>query len=72
MNEEAREVLRQRVKENYDLVVAKNLLKNGQQSRFKAGGRGRTKEQVSEQTRRQLVTRLIGKGKGRKFGDAKK
>jgi hypothetical protein len=42
MNEEAREVLRQRVKENYDLVVSQNLLKGGQQSRFRTGSRGRT------------------------------
>jgi hypothetical protein len=47
MNEEAREVLRQRVKENYDLVVSQNLLKGGQQSRFRTGSRGRTKEQIS-------------------------
>lgn len=64
MSEEAKELLRQRVKENYDKVVTKNLLKGGEGSRFKAGGTGRTKDKISEQTRRQLVKRLIGKGKG--------
>lgn len=64
-SEETRELLRQRVKEHYDLVVIQNLIKGGVRSRFKYGDEGRTKDKVSEQTRRQLVTRLLGKGKGR-------
>jgi hypothetical protein len=63
LNEDAREVLRQRVKENYDVVVAQNLLKNGQRSRFKYGSGGRTKDKVSEQTRRMLSQRISKKRK---------
>ena len=51
---------RQRVMENYNTVVADNLLKNGVNSRFKKGDRGRTKEKVSEQTRIMLRNRFIG------------
>ena len=51
---------RSRIKalENYDTVIAVNLTIKGQKSRFKNGDKGRTKEQVSEQTRIMLKERL--------------
>lgn len=58
MSKESTEIARQRNKENYDLVVEENLLKNGKKSRFKDEHRGRTKDQVSEQTRRRLIKQL--------------
>lgn len=51
---------RSRIKafENYDKVIAINLKVKGQKSRFEKGSKGRTKEQVSEQTRIKLKERL--------------
>ncbi len=43
---------------NWDTVVDSNLLKSGQQSRFKKGSKGRRKHMVSEQTRIMLRNRL--------------
>lgn len=56
--EETKEVLREKNKQNYDLVVAKNLLKGGEKTRFKNGGKGRMKNMVSEQTRRKLIMNI--------------
>lgn len=55
MSEESTEIARQRNKENYDLVVEENLLDKGEETRFKEGFKGRTRDQMSEQTRRRLV-----------------
>lgn len=44
--------------ENYDKVISKNLVINGQKSRFKKGDQGRTRDQLSEQTRLILVSRF--------------
>jgi hypothetical protein len=44
--------------ENYDKVIAINLTQKGVKSRFVKGDKGRTKEQVSEQTRLMLIERL--------------
>ena len=49
---------RQAVMENYDKVVGENLLKGGEGSRFEKGSKGRTRDQVSEQTRKVLSERL--------------
>ncbi len=46
---------RNKVFENYDKCVGKNLNILGEASRFKEGSEGRTKEKVSEQTRISLV-----------------
>lgn len=52
------ELSRIAVEENYEKVVVQNLNKKGQNSRFKKGDKGRTKEKVSEQTRIRLKKRL--------------
>jgi len=44
--------------QNYDTVIAKNLIKNGEKSRFKPESKGRTKDQVSEELRIKLYNRL--------------
>lgn len=49
---------RDRVMENYDRVVSENLISGGIKSRFKEGDSGRTKDQVSAQTRARLIARL--------------
>lgn len=60
---------------NYDKVIAKNLIKGGEKTRFKDGDPGRTKDKVSEQTRIMLKKRLkepymvkAMKESGRKLG----
>lgn len=57
-SKESSELSRERALENYDTVIAENLLKGGEKSRFKDGDIGRTKDQVSEQTRIALRKRL--------------
>ena len=54
LSEDSRKIARVRNKENYDKVVVENLLVKGEDTRFVKGYAGRTKEQVSEQTRRTL------------------
>ena len=44
------ELSREKVFENYEKVVEKNLIKKGVKSRFTDGHKGRTKDKVSEQT----------------------
>jgi hypothetical protein len=48
---------REAVLNNYERVVARNLLEKGKDSRFKEGCKGRTVEQVSPQTRLMLGER---------------
>lgn len=57
---------RERVLENYDKVVSDNLIKKGENTRFKEGSKGRTKEKVSEQTRLMLIEKGFTKGAFRK------
>jgi len=57
-SDKSRQLSRDKVFKNYDKVVAQNLLKNGQKTRFKAGDKGRTKDKVSEQTRLGLAERI--------------
>lgn len=52
------ELSRIAVEDNYDRVVVQNLNKKGKSTRFKKGDKGRTKDQVSEQTRIMLKKRL--------------
>ena len=49
---------RDKIFTNYDICIKQNLTKKGSRTRFKAGHLGRTKEQVSEQTRLMLRERL--------------
>jgi hypothetical protein len=51
------EISRERVFENYEKCIGKNLELLGQNSRFKDGSEGRTRDKVSEQTRLMLVDR---------------
>jgi len=55
---ESAEKSRIKALENYDLVIAQNLINNGSKTRFVKGGNGRTKDKVSEQTRNALKERL--------------
>ena len=54
-SEESSEKTRIKTLENFDKVIKNNLINKGSESRFKKGDKGRTKEQVSEQTRNALV-----------------
>jgi hypothetical protein len=58
-SKESRELSRERALENYDVVIKENLLEAGKVSRFKEGSKGRTKEQVSAQTKKMLKQRLL-------------
>ena len=74
-SKESAERSRERVFENYDKCIGKNLQLLGENTRFQVGSEGRTQEKVSEQTRLMLVHRaknnmLPGKRKelGRTLG----
>ena len=54
-SKESSEKSRASALKNYDKVIAVNLLKNGEATRFKDGSKGRTKDKVSEQTRIMLI-----------------
>jgi hypothetical protein len=56
-SEKSSSIAREKVYENYDKCISKNLIKGGQKSRFKKGSDGRTQPMVSEQTRLMLVDR---------------
>lgn len=49
-----KEKMREHVYEHYDCVVSENLIKGGKKTRFIPGCEGRTKDKMSEQTRRAL------------------
>jgi hypothetical protein len=55
---ESSEKSRQKALENYDLVIAENLIANGSKTRFVKGSAGRTKDKLSEQTKNALRERL--------------
>jgi hypothetical protein len=61
--ESTAEKLREAVKENYDLVVTENLIKEGVSTRYKEGHEGRTNEKVSPQLKKDLIERLPNKNK---------
>lgn len=48
--------------QHYDIVISENLIKDGKHTRFKQGSEGRTREKMSEQTRRALI--VLGKRTG--------
>jgi len=52
--EEAKEVLRKHIKDNYAVVVAKNLLKDGVKTRYKPQDKRAGKYKRSEQTLKRL------------------
>ena len=52
-----REHLHDMAIKNYDVVVKENLLKKGVNTRYVIGSKGRTREQLSEQSLRMLNTR---------------
>ncbi len=54
---QSREKSRQAVFNNFEKVVQNNLIQKGEQSRFKKGSEGRTRDQVSEQTKLMLADR---------------
>lgn len=54
MCKESIEIARQRNLENYDKVVKNNLIRKGENTRFKKGYKGRTKDQVSPMTAKKL------------------
>lgn len=65
MSEESTELASTRLHENYDVAVVENLLEKGKPTRFNKGHEGRTKDLVSEQTRRRLIKQLrINDGRG--------
>jgi hypothetical protein len=51
-------IAREHALNNYDKVIAENLLKGGNRTRFTNGHDGRTKEKVSAQTKARLKKRL--------------
>ena len=53
-SKESSELSRQRVFENYEKCINKNLLKRGIDTRFEEGSKGRTKDKISEQTKIRL------------------
>ena len=57
-SKESSEKSRIKALDNYDKVIAINLTQKGSKSRFVKGSKGRTREQVSEQTRIMLIERL--------------
>lgn len=54
-SKEYKNKMRDHVYVHYDTVVTKNLLEKGTKSRFKSGGKGRTKDMMSEQTRKRVA-----------------
>ena len=54
VSDKFREVARQNVLDNYDVVVTENLMNKGTKTRFKSGCKGRTKDQVRLQTKNKL------------------
>lgn len=59
MSDDSKELASERAYENYDEVIAKNLIEKGVDTRYKIGCPGRTKDMVSEQTRRTLAKNSI-------------
>jgi hypothetical protein len=53
-SKESSQKTRVKTMSNYDKVIGENLINGGINTRFKDGSRGRTREQVSEQTLRRL------------------
>lgn len=54
-SKEFKEKMRALNAEHYDIVVRKNLLESGAKTRYASGSQGRTKDMMSEQTRRRVA-----------------
>ena len=65
ISNKTRDILQQRVKENYDIVVVENLNNKGAATRFKSGYAGRTKDKVRLKTKIMLTNRAKSIGPGR-------
>ena len=63
ITDEHKQHLRTNNLRNYQKVVVENLIEKGKSTRFVLGGKGRTKDMVSEQTRRKLILNRIHKKK---------
>lgn len=50
LSQDSRELSREAALRNADKVIKQNLIQKGQRSRYRKGGKGRTKDQVSVQT----------------------
>lgn len=57
ISEQSRDKSRQAVLNNFETVVEQNLIIRGEKSRFINGSKGRTRDQVSAQTKIMLVER---------------
>lgn len=57
-SKESSEKTRIKTLNNYNKCIEKNLIKNGLKTRFNEGHKGRTKDMVSEQTKKRLIERL--------------
>lgn len=58
-SKESSALSREQTLKNYDKCIKRNLEEKGSKSRFKKGDKGRTKDQVSAQTRKRLKERFI-------------
>jgi len=54
LSTESKKIAQNRTQENYSLVVEQNLIKGGDNTRYKKGSKGRTKDKVSEQQKQAL------------------
>lgn len=61
-SKEYRNKMRAHVRQNYEKVVVKNMVKAGECTRFQKGSKGRTRDKMSEQTKRALSA--LGKRTG--------
>ena len=55
ITDEHRDTLHDLNSKHFDLVVRKNLIEGGKKTRFSKNSPGRTKDMISEQTKRKLV-----------------
>ena len=47
--------MREYAYQHYDVVISNNLIKNGKHTRYKHGHEGRTRDKMSEQTKKSLI-----------------
>jgi hypothetical protein len=57
-SQRSKNLSRSKAFENYNKVIQLNLINKGLSTRFKKGSKGRTKEQISEQSRIRLSNQL--------------
>jgi len=59
MSESSKRIAKIRVFEHEDVVIKKNLIENGKNTRFKPNCNGRTADKVSERTKRRLLLNIF-------------